>query len=80
MGSFFLKTLILGSGYILFLSLMIVTVSEYAIFTPKFVVSWTRNMSGYTLLPKQSLLSIFNNMCDVIEKAELVINFQKKEQ
>ena len=36
-------------------------------------------MSDYTLLPDQSSLAIFNDVCDVIEKVELVTGFRKQE-
>lgn len=42
-------------------------------------VTWTRNMSDYTLLPDKSSLAVFNNVCDVIKKVELATDFQKQE-
>lgn len=47
--------------------LKVINLSDYAILTTKFMLSSTRNISDYTLLPDQSSVAIFNDVCDVRE-------------
>ena len=68
-----------GSDYTIFLSVTIVTVSDYAILTPKILPCRGQDMSDYTLLPDQSSHVIFNGERDIIEKAKLVASdFRKR--
>jgi len=42
-------------------------------------MSWTRNISDYSLIPDQSLLAAFNEVRDVLDKAELGNDFWKED-
>lgn len=46
--------------------------------TPEFLPCCGQETSEYMLLPDQSLLAIFNDVHNVIEKAELVTDLWKK--
>jgi len=66
-----------ASDYSIFLFVTIVTVSDYAILSPKLLCSGQETCQTTCLLADQSSQAVFNNVCDVIKMVELGTDFRK---